>query len=135
MSHFTVVNTQIVSQEHLVKALQDMGFHAVESHELAMPLEGWLGDSREQQAEVIVRKQYVGHASNDIGFARQPDGTFIAYISEYDRSRYNHAWLKKLTQRYAYHVAMDKLQEQDFTLVEEEVEEDNSIRLTLRRMG
>ena len=26
----------------------------------------------------VVRREYVGHSSNDIGFARQPDGTFRA---------------------------------------------------------
>ena len=53
MSHYTVVDTQIVSAEHLAQALEDMGFDEVEVHEQPQPLRGWLGDTREQKANVI----------------------------------------------------------------------------------
>ena len=46
MSHYTVMETQLSSAEHLVKALQDLGFENVEVHAKPQPLVGWLGDSR-----------------------------------------------------------------------------------------
>ena len=42
---------------------------------------------------------------------------------------------KKLTQRYAYHAAVDKLQEQGFTIAREESAQDGQVHLTLRRMA
>ena len=93
------------------------------------------GDRREQTAEVIIRKKHIGWASNDIGFRRQPDGTFEAIISEFDRRKYSPQWLDKLTQRYAYHLARAKLQEQGFDLISEETARDGRIHLVLRRMA
>ena len=134
MSHFTTINTQMVSESHLVEALRELGFSEVEVHEEPENLYGYQGDVRPQKANVIIRREHVGRASNDIGFARNDDGVFQAFISEYDRSRYDEKWLQRLTQRYAYHVTKDRLEEQDFTMVDEEVEEDETIHITVRRM-
>ena len=135
MSQYLSMQTQLVSAKHLVRALNDLGFHDVEVHETAQSLKGWLGDSRKNSAEIIIRKKYVGAASNDIGFNRGVDGRFTAFVSDYDRNRHGVAWLNRLTQRYAYHVALDMLQEKDFDLITESVEEDQTIHLTLRRMA
>jgi hypothetical protein len=135
MSHYTTLDTTIVSTEFLVQALADMGFAEVEVHEAAQPLVGWRGDLRENQAEVIVRRRHLGRSSNDIGFARNAEGRFEALISEFDRGRYDQGWLGKLTQRYAYRVARDSLAKQDFALVEESMDDDRTIRMTVRRMA
>ena len=135
MSQYLNIATQIVSGEHLVKALKDVGFNEIEVYQTAQPLKGWMGDTRTNTAEIIIRKKYIGSASNDIGFKRGSQGRFIAFISDFDKDRYNAAWLNHLTQRYAYHVAMDKLQEKGFDLVEESVQEDQTIHLTLRKMA
>ncbi len=135
MSHFTRLKTRIIDAAALVKALADVGFRGVEAHETPQHLYGYRGDRRAQTAEVIVRRKYVGRASNDIGFARGPDGAFEAIISAYDRRKYSQAWLDKLTQRYAYHVARARLQEQGFDLVTEEKQADGRIHLVLRRMA
>jgi hypothetical protein len=134
MSHYTKLETKLTSREHLVRALADVGFPEVEVHERPQPLVGWLGDLRTQSAEVIVRRQNVGLNSNDLGFARDQDGNFCALISDFDGFRFNTTWLKRLHQRYAYHVSRDRLTEQGFDLVAEERTDDGSIRLTLRRM-
>jgi hypothetical protein len=135
MSQYLNITTQIVSGEHLVKALKDVGFNEVEVYQTAQPLKGWLGDERTNTAEIIIRKKYVGSASNDIGFKLGSQGRFTAVISDYDRKMYNAVWLNRLTQCYAYHVARDKLQEKGFDLVEESVQEDQTIHLTLRKMA
>jgi Protein of unknown function (DUF1257) len=135
MSHFTTLRTQIREIDALVKALADVGFKKVEVHEPAEHLRGFLGDRRKQTAEVIIRKRYIGPGSNDIGFKRGSTGTFDAIISGYDRARYSQAWLNRLTQRYAYHVARAKLAEQGFDLISEENQQDGRIHLVLRRMA
>jgi hypothetical protein len=135
MSHFTSIATKIVSAKHLVLALNDLGFQTVEVHANPEPLIGYRGDTRAQKAHVIIRRQYIGLISNDIGFAQNAQGTFDAVISDYDRNTYDHAWLQKLTQRYAYKVSRDMLDQQRFSLVEEKAEKDGTIRLTVRRMA
>jgi hypothetical protein len=135
MSHFTRLQTRLVDAGALVKALADMGFAHVEVHDQPQHLFGYRGDRRPETAEVIVRRKYIGSASNDIGFQRQPDGSFTAIISGFDRRKYSPKWLAGLTQRYAYHLASAKLQEQGFDLVSEEKAPDGQIRLVLRRMA
>jgi hypothetical protein len=133
MSHFTCIKTQIKHQDALLKALADIGFKEVEVHETAQHLYGYQGDVRSQTAEVIIRRQYIGSASNDIGFKRQKDGQFEAIISEYDRHKYSQAWLNGLTQRYGYHMLLEAAPEQGFTIEEEETLEDGTIRVVVAR--
>lgn len=136
MSHYSIIDTQIVSVEHLLRALAQMGFPEVETHESPQTLYGWRGDARPQRAEVIIRKEYLGPASNDIGFKRNAAGRFEAVVSEYDRqSGYGSAWLQRLTQLYAYHVAKEMVERMDFTVVAQEVAADQTIHITLRRMA
>ena len=132
MSHFTTLQTQLADVKALHAALADLGFKEVEVYDKAQPLHGYRGDERAQTAEVIVRRQHVGPLSNDLGFKRNAGGTFDALISEYDRAKYSQEWLDRLTQRYAYHAARAKLEEQGFALVSEE-QKDGRIHLVLRR--
>lgn len=133
MSHFTCIKTQIKHQDALLKALADVGFKEVEVHETAQHLYGYQGDLRSQTAEVIIRRQYIGSASNDIGFKRQNDGQFEAIISEYDRHKYSQEWLNSLTQRYGYYMLMETAPEQGFTIEEEETLADGTIRVVVAR--
>jgi hypothetical protein len=134
MSHFTTIKTQFTDDKALLKALVDLGFGHVEHHQNPQPLYGYQGDIRPEAAEIVIRREFVGKASNDIGFQRGSDGTFAAIISEFDRTKYSQAWLAKLLHRYAYHATVQKLvEEQGFSLVEEEEQETGAIHLVLRR--
>ncbi len=133
MSHFTRIKTRFVDDQRLIKALREMGFKEIEVHEAAQHLYGFLGDRRPQKAEIIIRRKHLSRSSNDIGFARQDDGTFLAYISGFDRPKYNDAWIGKLTQRYAYLATQETLADQGFTLVEEQKSPDGRIHMILRR--
>ena len=134
MSHFTVVKTRITDEDALVAGLADLGFGAVERHAIAQPLVGFQGDQRAEIGHVIVRREHVGHLSNDIGFRRQADGTYQAIISEYDRSHaYSQGWVDRLTQRYAYHVVCARMQAQGYQVVQEATRADGQLQLTLQR--
>lgn len=133
MSHFTCIKTQLKDRDALVKALADVGLKNVEVHETAQHLHGYQGDVRSQTAEVIIRRQYIGQWSNDIGFKQQANGQFEAIISEYDRQNYSQEWLNKLTQRYGYHALMATAPAQGFTVEEEETLEDGTIRVVVAR--
>jgi len=134
MSHFTRIKTKIVEREFLLKALAELGFANAEAHDHAAPLYGYQGDQRPDRANVIIRRQYVGAASNDIGFQLQHDGTYEAIISGYDRAKYSQEWLDKLQHRYAYHATKATLEEQGFTVTDEAKDNDGRIHLMLRRM-
>jgi len=134
MSHYTRLKTKIVDVSCLVSALGDMGFETVEVHDEPQQLVGFRGDKRRDKGEVIIRKKFVGRASNDIGFQRAPDGSLTAIISGFDRSKYSESWLERLTGRYAYHAAKSRLADEGFDLVSEETETDGRIHLVLRRM-
>ncbi len=133
MSHYTKIETRLTSAPHLLKALKDLGFSQVEYHDNPVNLIGFEGSRRENTAEIVIRKAYVGTASNDIGFKRSVDGYFTAIISEFDSKRYDGFWLNQLSQRYSYHVTRDTLVQKGFDLIEEE-QQGGEIRLTLRRM-
>ena len=113
MSHYSRVSTKIVRKSALIKALQNMGFkrNMIEDSETLMNLKGYAGDTRSQQAHVRIKgagwgthSNYVGGASNDLGFERMADGSFALHVSEYDRSKYDTQWQQKLTQEYSREV-------------------------------
>jgi hypothetical protein len=87
----------------LLAALADLGYTEVEEGE-ALPLYGYQGDRRPETAELVVRRRYLGAASNDLGFARTPDG-YVPIVSEYDqRALHNGQFLAKLRTAYSEHV-------------------------------
>ncbi len=134
MSHYTVIRTRMVDPVALVAALGDLGFVDVEVHDEPQALVGYLGDTRAQRAEVIIRRTHVGEASNDIGFARQKDGSFEAIVSAFDRRSFDNDWLSGLTRRYAYHATKASLEREGFGLVSEEADVDGRVHLVLRRV-
>jgi hypothetical protein len=67
----------------LLAALADIGFADVEEGD-QLPLYGYQADRRPETAEIVVRRQLIGHASNDLGFAMTPSG-YVPVISEYDQ--------------------------------------------------
>lgn len=101
MSHYAMIETEIRDEESLVAALKDLepGWE-IERHTEPRNLYGYLGDMRPERAHVIIRRQYVGGSSNDIGFVRQADGTYGAIVSEFDSHRYDSKWLAKVSQYY-----------------------------------
>ena len=139
MSHYTVTRTKICNEECLIKALQNMGFksHMIEVSKTPLSLKGYTGDTREQTANVRIRgagwgssENYVGSASNDLGWELQSDGTYIMHVSEYDRGKYNESWQNKLMQQYSKEVIKD-ISAKNSLFIEEEIEENGEIFIQL----
>ena len=134
MSAYTTLQTHLVSARHLHQALKDLGFNEVELHERdPQPLNGSMADGSTLRAEVIIRRRFISGGFGDIGFVRNPQGRLDVVIAEQDRRQFDVAWLLRLRQRYAYHVVQDQLTQQGFSLVNEAVDANQSIRLVLRR--
>jgi hypothetical protein len=111
VSHFTHIAMEFKDQTSLVEALIEMGFtrEQIEVHEKATNLFGYQGDKRTDLANIIIRRKYVGSASNDIGFVKGANGSFTAIISDFDRGseiggesrgKYGTAWQNRLKQTY-----------------------------------
>ncbi|NUU25223.1 MAG: DUF1257 domain-containing protein [Streptomycetaceae bacterium] len=133
MSHFTRVRTALRDPELLVTALASLGFTAVERHDDPQTLYGYRGDARPERAQVIIRRRHVGRLSNDIGFRRGDDGTFEAVISDYDRSRYDRAWLTKLARAYGHAAALRYAADNGYEIDSDTLEKSGERRLVLRR--
>ncbi len=105
MSHFVECRPNFKDRQALVDALLAVGFHReqIELHAEAVPLFGYRGDERPQRAHVVIRRQHVGPAANDVGWERLPDGTYRAWISEYDaRHRFDDTMQNRIKQEYAF---------------------------------
>ncbi len=125
MSHISKLKTEWVDAEILVRALQDLGY-SVEQGDLSITsLRGEKTD-----VEIKVRPPL----SAEIGFRRHK-GKFemvADWFGVLGVKRQN--LLRQINQRYAYHAARQKLEEQGFYLVEEK-DEAGKIHLLLRRMA
>ena len=87
----------------LLGALADLGYGNVEEGE-ALPLYGYLGDRRPETAAIVVRRRHIGAASNDVGFARPPQG-YVPVVSESDqRTLLGGQFLVKLRTAYSERV-------------------------------
>ena len=85
MSEYITMNLNIESKEDIIAALEKIGVpHEV--HDTAVNLHGYTGDTRKQTAEIVVRRQHVGGAANDLGFKwNEKDGRWDMIVSDYDR--------------------------------------------------
>jgi len=117
MSHFVECQTEFKDPDALVAALIDCGFDAdqIEIHAEPTQLFGYQGDARPQQAHIVIRRQHIATGANDVGWERQEDGSYKAWISEYDSgvgqyqaraasARFNQTMQNKIKQEYAFQV-------------------------------
>jgi hypothetical protein len=112
-----------------------MGFKGkVEVHQTPQPLFGYQGDVRPQKAHIIIRREYVGQAANDLGFERQPDGRYRAWVSGYDvkYNKYDAAWMGRLKQAYGVEKARAEAKKKGYRVSEQKLD-DGRIRLVCRR--
>lgn len=86
MSAYVECQTNFDDQETLVGALKTLGWTSdqIQVHASAQPLHGYTGRARKNTAEVVIGRKHLVGASNDLGFKKQPDGTWKMIISDYD---------------------------------------------------
>jgi Protein of unknown function (DUF1257) len=115
MSAFHSLKTLFKDRDSLVAALHAQGYTDVEVHDVAQSLTGYHGDRRPQKANVIVRRQFVGAASNDLGWEWDAkSGTFTQHISDFDKGKHNPQWCDRLKQSYTEGVTMKTAAKQGF---------------------
>ena len=144
MSKYRKIAVEFKDEGALRAALQDVaeqvGIEFEEGQDVH--LYGYQGDVRPETAQFVIRRQHVGGAANDVGFARQPDGSYVLIISDYDQSvlRNSHTFnmgnrraiLDGVKQRYAYHATMNAAIAQGYSVTETAMD-DGTIRMQLVR--
>ena len=111
-----IKKTQMVEREYLIQALEDLGYRWTGNAGL-----GLLGP----RIDIKVRGRNVGFRKTGGSYEMVTRGVVTRQTK----------FLQQVTQRYAYHVARAKLEEQGFVLSSEEVQKDGRIHLVLRRMA
>ena len=127
MSHFTTVKTRMVVADYLKKSLRDLGHDYEEG---AVTIRGFGG--RKTEVEIKIG---TGRSRYEIGFRQGTSGYEIVADWWGIKGINKKVLVRQLTQRYAYHAAVDKLRKQGFDLSSEEVGDDGRIHLVLRRMA
>jgi|SRR5581483_1839979 len=101
MSAYSEQTTEFKDADLLIEALKDIGIREIHHYEHPIHLEGYLGDKRNEVAEIVIPRRSVGIAANDIGFKKQANGNYTAIISEFDSRNYDQKWMQKLKCIYA----------------------------------
>ena len=100
MSKYEETVTVLAHEGYLVEALKGLGYRPEVCGE-GTALYGYQGDERPERAHVVIRRNQLASASNDIGFRRDADGVYRAIVSEYDRRLgFDDAWLGRVAQAY-----------------------------------
>ncbi len=124
MSHISKLKTEWVDAEILTLALNDLGYQVEKGDLTITSLRG-----EETRVDLKIRPPLSG----EIGF-RQNKGKFEIVADWFGVLGFKRSTLvRQINQRYAYHAARQKLEEQGFYLVEEK-DEAGKIHLLLRRM-
>ena len=127
MSAFTCIKLAFKDKECLKESLKEIGFTEVEEYEEAQPLMGYQGDRRAQKANIIIRKQHVGRASNDVGFIKNKDGSYDMIISDYDRK--NPLLNDKLKQTYGLMSVRKQMKRRGYIISSQKTDAQGRIKL------
>jgi len=124
MSHISKLKTEWVDAEILMLALRDLGYEVEQGDLTITSLRG-----EKMEVEIKIRPPL----SSEIGF-RKHHGKFEMVADWFGVLGVKRQTLaRQINQRYAYHAARQKLEEQGFYLVEEK-DEAGKIHLLMRRM-
>ena len=128
MSHFSSIQCEYQSKNEaaLVQALEEVfGKGNVLVSDEGLALFGYHGDDRSKlpasnpnhapKCNVVIRRQHVGSASNDVGFVRTEDGKYKMYVSDYDQGgNFGSAKQKAVKQMYTANVTKKQLKSQGY---------------------
>jgi hypothetical protein len=125
MSHFSTIKTQIRNLTSLKAALNDMG---VDWKAGPRSVRGYQGQTR--NAEVVLEQ----NNNYDVGFSwNGQEYELVADLQYWQQPISVEGFLKRVTQRYAYHTVVEETSKQGFAVAGQQKNEDGSIRLVVQR--
>ena len=136
MSHYSEIALEIKSVDCLLEALQELlniDKSKIEIHDTPQALYDYRSTARPQTAHIIIRKEYVGSASNDMGVKRNDDGTYTLIVDEYSMSAHGYGakWVNKLKQKYATKITLKALNAQGLMGKVKEEKVGNKIKISV----
>lgn len=129
-----ICETTFNDADSIKAALDELGY-VYEEHKQAQHLYGYMGDQRTQIAHIIVRRRYVGAASNDVGFHRKSDGTFELIISEFDQGgnkRQALNFTKNIKKIYSKHRVLKECKRRGLRVKSKKDTVDNKLKIKVR---
>jgi len=120
MSHFTSIKVQIKNGEALGEILEELGY-LVEQNVM---LRGYQGNKT--KAEYVIRQDN----GYDLGFRKVGDSYELVsdfWGAEIDQQ----AFLNPIMQKYAHKTLLNTVQEEGFSIEEQEVLEDGTVRVVV----
>lgn len=92
---------------------------------------GYRGDARDQKANIVIPQSQVGSASNDIGFLRQDDGTYLMHVSAYDKTKWDNKF-PEIVKHYASGVVSQIVQNGPYEWESQSVDANGVTTIKLR---
>jgi len=133
VSHYTSVKTKFKDKDLLVAALKEL-YVEVEVHNEPVKIHGYGG--AERLAEIVVRKRYANTTYADVGFKRQPNGTYELVVDDLDFNRLGgQRWLGQLAQKYGTRAVIRTGARKGMRIHKTEKLQDGTFKMTLRRSG
>lgn len=132
MSHFTTVETKINDLVCLKQALEDIGLTFEEATQNQMAtVKGWRGATSQADMSIHATGKY------DIGVRQNQDGTYQMTadwwaIAEETQEK-EEVLQQRIIQRYAFRKAKTEAEKQGFTIDEELLEADGTIKMTVSK--
>lgn len=129
MSHFSQIKTKLRNLSSLQLALNDAG---ISWQAGPKAVRGYQGDTK--TAEVVIEQEN----GYDVGFKRNEqtgDYELVADLQYWQQPLSVEGFIRKITQRYAYHTVVNESASQGFQVSEQVDNQDGSIRLVLQRWG
>jgi len=128
MSEYTTIESAYKDKDVIIATAKELGFQCEVGENLN--LYGYRGDKRKQVADIVIRRQFIGAASNDIGFTKRADGKYDLTISEYDRqTEKGTKMMEEFPKLYASNVTLKELKKKGYKLKKRVVEQDGTIEL------
>jgi hypothetical protein len=119
------MKTRLIKKEYLIQALKDLGYQPGEGK---VEIRGYGG--QRTAVDVMIPTKNPGY---DIGFRKAGEQYELVADWYGIEDIKPEELLNRIQQRYAYHAVKSRMEEQGFEVVEEENQEDKTIRLMVRR--
>ena len=130
MSHFSTIKTKIKDQEHLIEALNDLGYKAIQE-QTVMVVDNPAHAKDHPTVEVEVT------AGTDIGFRFNEASQAYELVTDLQTWQHNipvERFITKLTQQYALRVLTTAVNEEGFVIQDQVVnEQDLAVELVCTR--
>ena len=129
MSHFTKVATKINDLVALKKALDQLGWK-YKASEQGVEVRGWRGQTTKAEIAIDMGKY-------DVGVVKQEDGTYALEADwwgvETTRGLKEEEVVKELNAKYAYQRVVAAVEEQGYTIDQNAVQADGTVKLTVSK--